>query len=311
MPNPLRIAFAGTPDFCLPILQALIDGGFPPLLVLTQPDRPAGRGRGLQASAVKRFSVEHGLPVLQPANLSSQDIPAKLSDLDLDLVIVVAYGLILPTRVLTIPRHGCWNLHASLLPRWRGAAPVQRAIEAGDERSGVCIMQMEAGLDTGPVFACKATALEPEETGGSLHDRLAILGAKTLMDCLDHLADGNLGEPVAQNDQLACYAKKLEKSEAHLDWSLPAQVLERRIRAFNPWPVCWTELNGERLRIWKAVIPGVKTTAMPGSVVAAGSDGIDMATGADVLRLLEVQRPGGIRMPAQQYLNAHPLAGLT
>ena len=307
MPNPLRIAFAGTPEFCLPVLDGMINGGFPPVVVLAQPDRPAGRGRGLQASAVKRFSIEHGLPVRQPENLSGEKICAELSEWDLDLMVVVAYGLILPTRVLNIPRHGCWNVHASLLPRWRGAAPIQRAIEAGDDRSGVCIMQMEAGLDTGPVFACRETVISACETGGSLHDRLAQMGAEVLLDCLEGLASGFLGSPLAQDDKLACYARKLEKSEARIDWTQAAEALERKIRAFNPWPVCWTELNGERLRIWKAEIPEITSNAAPGTVTATGPKGIDVATGLGVLRLQEVQRSGGIRMTAQQYLNAHPL----
>lgn len=307
MPNPLRIAFAGTPEFCLPVLQALIEAGFPPVVVFTQPDRPAGRGRGLQASAVKQFSIEHDLTVHQPANLSGEESTTELEELNLDLMIVVAYGLILPTRVLNIPRHGCWNVHASLLPRWRGAAPVQRAIEAGDEQSGVCIMQMEAGLDTGPVFTCRSTIIKPDETGGSLHDRLALMGAQALVDCLNQLAAGKLDSPRAQDEQRACYARKLEKSEARIDWTLPAEVLGRRVRAFNPWPVCWTELNGERLRIWKAEVPGIVANSPPGSVVATGPDGIDMATGLGILRLKELQRPGGIRMTAGQYLNAHPL----
>lgn len=308
MPTSLRIAFAGTPEFCLPALQALVDAGLPPVLVLTQPDRPAGRGRGLQASAVKKFSAEHGLPVLQPEKLSGEDIRSELSQCDLDLMIVIAYGLILPSRVLAIPRLGCWNVHASLLPRWRGAAPIQRAIEAGDELSGVCIMQMEAGLDTGPVYACKSTPVSPDETGGSLHDRLAELGATVLLDCLHRLVAGTLGQAHAQQEQHASYARKLDKSEACIDWSLPAEVIERRIRAFNPWPVCWTEMNGERLRIWSSCIPGAHTTAAPGTRVAAGPEGIDIATGSGVLRLLEVQRPGRIRMTVRQYLNAHPLA---
>ena len=306
----LNIAFAGTPGFAVPALEAMDANGFAPLLVLTRPDRPAGRGRSLQPSAVKHSASAHGIKVLQPEHLSGEVILGELEKLQLDLMVVVAYGLILPVSVLSLPRYGCWNIHASLLPRWRGAAPVQRAIEAGDANSGVCIMQMEAGLDTGPVLQRVETDIRAAETGGSLHDRLARMGALALLDCLEKLNAGRPAAPVEQDDDLASYARKLNKSEAKIDWQQPATVLERRVRAFNPWPVCWCEIDGERLRIWSAEAAGNDNTGnagmgKPGSVTAAGPGGIEVATSDGLLRLLEVQRAGGKRMSAAQYLNAH------
>ena len=303
----LRIAFAGTPDFSVPALEAMVKHGYPPVIALTQPDRPAGRGRTLQASAVKACANMHGIQILQPAKLTGEEIHAELSALHLDLMIVVAYGLILPRSVLAIPRYGCWNIHASLLPRWRGAAPIQRAIEAGDSRSGVSIMQMAAGLDTGPVFLQAETKIDNSDTGGSLHDRLSAMGATALLDCLDELDAGNMPEPVAQNDKLATYASKLNKAEAKLDWQLAAAILERRVRAFNPWPVCWSELDGQRLRIWRAKAISAATGSPVGTVASAGPEGIDVSTSDGFLRLLEVQAAGGRRMPVAEFLNAHTI----
>ena len=304
---PLRIAFAGTPEFAATPLASMIKGGFDPLVVLTQPDRPAGRGRSLQASPVKQCAHDAGIPVLQPERLSGEEIQSDLRAFKLDLVVVVAYGLILPEAVLKIPRYGCWNIHASLLPRWRGAAPIQRAIEAGDEKSGVCIMQMAAGLDTGPVYLCTETDLATDETGGSLHDRLADMGAVALLECLELLRDGNMPEPVAQDNEQSTYAPKLDKAEAQIDWQKPAVEIERRVRAFNPWPVCWCEIDGQRLRVWAARVVDVETSAAPGTIVAAGPGGIEVATSEAHLALLEVQRAGGKRMPVGQFLNAHPV----
>jgi methionyl-tRNA formyltransferase len=303
----LRIAFAGTPDFAVPALEGMISGGFQPLVVLTQPDRKAGRGRRLRVGPVKEFALQAGIRVLQPERLSDAEIQTELQSLQLDLMIVVAYGLILPKTVLAIPKYGCWNIHASLLPRWRGAAPIQRAIEAGDKTSGVSIMQMAAGLDTGPVFLQADTELQPEDTGGSLHDRLAGLGTAAVLDCLDRLITGDMPEPAAQDQSLASYASKLDKSEAMIDWNTPAVELERRIRAFNPWPVCWSDLEGQRIRIWQAETLEQLNSSPVGSIIAADTAGIDINTSDGVLRLLEIQAAGGKRMPVADYLNAHPV----
>jgi len=303
----LRIAFAGTPEFAAVPLQAMLDEGHAPLVVLTQPDRPAGRGRALQASPVKHCAERAGIPVLQPRSLRDASVLADLAAWKLDLLVVVAYGLILPPGVLRTPRYGCWNIHASLLPRWRGAAPIQRAIEAGDPTTGVCIMQMAEGLDTGPVYLCRETEIAPEDTAGTLHDRLADLGAAALLECLELLESGAMPEPVGQDERRATYAAKLDKAEARLAWSAPAAEIGRRIRAFNPWPVCWSEVQGERLRIWRAEAVEMKHSFRPGTVVAAGADGIVIAAADGLVRLLEVQRAGGRRMPAAEYLKAHPL----
>jgi len=242
--------------------------------------------------------------VLQPATLREADTLQALRRYEPDLMVIVAYGLILPAEILNLPRHGCWNIHASLLPRWRGAAPIQRAIEAGDQRSGVCIMQIDEGLDTGPVLSRRETPIYPGETGGSLHDRLAEMGASALLDCIRDLARGRLPLAVPQARAGVCYARKLDKAESRIDWSEPAELLERRIRAFNPWPVAWCMVGAERTRIWNARRLRDDTGAEPGTVLAAGRDGIDVATGLGVLRLLEMQRPGKRRTDAVDYLNA-------
>ena len=306
--TPLRVLFAGTPDFAVPALQGLVDSGHPPLAVLTQPDRPAGRGRQLQSSPVKTCALENGLPVLQPGTLRDPSVRERLADFNADLLIVAAYGLILPQEILDLPRSGCWNIHASLLPRWRGAAPIQRAILAGDSETGVCIMRMEAGLDTGPVYLRRSIPIAADETGGSLHDRLAPLGAEALLECIDRLLDGSLPEPLPQEDSLATYANKLDKAEAQIDWTRPAEEIERLVRAFNPWPVAWFELQGERLRVWTAEAIGRgRALGKPGHVMAADDAGIDICAGSGGLRLREVQRPGGRRMPVADFLRARPL----
>jgi methionyl-tRNA formyltransferase len=304
-----RIVFAGTPDFAVPPLQALIDAGFKPVAVYTQPDRPSGRGRRIQASAVKHAATAAGIDVRQPRSLKEPESHEALRALEPDLLIVVAYGLILPAQVLTIPIHGCWNIHASLLPRWRGAAPIQRAIEAGDRESGVCIMQMDEGLDTGPVLKCIRVPLAKDETGGSLHDRLATAGAGALLDCVHALAAGKAPRGRPQPEEGVTYARKLDKNEARIDWSLPASTLSRKVRAFNPWPVAWCLAGGERTRIWMADHASSQLGEIPGKVLSSGREGIEVATGEGILRLLELQRAGKRRMDAFDYLNAGHLPG--
>jgi methionyl-tRNA formyltransferase len=303
-PKPsLRVLFAGTPEFALSSLQALIDEDCDIIAVLTQPDRPAGRGKQLRASPVKKLALENNLTVLQPESLKEPAWQEKLAALQPDLMVVVAYGLMVPGILLTSPQFGCWNIHASLLPRWRGAAPIQRAIEAGDEQTGVGIMQMEVSLDTGPVYHCLTTPVTPLDTAGNLHDRLAILGARALRECINMLARGELPEATTQDETLAVYASKLSKAEAELDWGQTADVLERRIRAFNPWPVSWCEIGGQRLRIWKAEVVYNVADCNPGQVLIDGQS-LLIGTAEKMLKVLELQRAGGQRMTAEQFLNA-------
>ena len=300
----LRLLFAGTPEFAVPSLRAALAGG-EVMAALTQPDRPAGRGRQPQASPIKRLALEQGMPVLQPTSLKDEAVCAQLRALQPDLLIVVAYGLILPQAVLDIPRFGVWNVHASLLPRWRGAAPIQRAIEAGDAQTGVCLMQMEKGLDTGPVLRRTATPILANDTGGSLHDRLATLGATLLHEGLQDLRATRAALPAEPQDPAqATYAHKLDKTEARLDWHQPAAQLARKVRAFSPWPVAEAVLEGERLRLHTAV--AIEGHGTPGTIIAAGRQGIDVATGEGALRLLQVQRDGGKVLAAADYLNARP-----
>ncbi len=298
-----RVAFAGTPDFAVPTLEALAGAGAEIPVVLTQPDRPAGRGRRLTPPPVKRRALELGLRVAQPERLDGAAFPA--AGAPPDLLVVVAYGLLLPGSALGWPRRGCINVHASLLPRWRGAAPIQRALLAGDAETGVSIMAMERGLDTGPVYARAALSIEPADTAGSLHDRLAALGARLLVATLPGVLDGSrIPEP--QDASLATYAAKLDKAEARVDWRESAAVLARRVRAYNPWPVAFAELaDGRRLRILRA--EALEGTGPPGRVLASGRAGIDVAAGAGVLRLHEVQPAGGRPMAAAAYLAAHTL----
>ncbi|MFZ7096695.1 methionyl-tRNA formyltransferase [Luteimonas dalianensis] len=299
----MRIVFAGTPGFAVPSLRAAASRG-EVVAVYTQPDRPAGRGRQVAFSPVKTEALERGIEVLQPATLRSAQAQEQLRALEPDLLVVVAYGLILPRAVLEIPRFGCWNVHASLLPRWRGAAPIQRAIEAGDPDTGVCLMWMAEGLDTGPVLLSQSTPIGAQETAGELHDRLAELGAQVLSDGLGLLRAGIRPVPRPQPEEGVTYARKLEKSEAKLDWSQPAGQLANRVRAFNPWPVAEAELAGERVRIHAASALEQAHEAAPGTVLAANRDGIDVACGEGALRLLQVQRPGGKAIAAADYLNA-------
>ncbi len=299
----MRIVFAGTPEFAVSSLRAAARH-HEVVAVYTQPDRPAGRGRGLAASPVKLEAVARGIPVFQPESLKDEAAQQQLRALQPDLMVVVAYGLILPKAVLAIPTHGCWNVHASLLPRWRGAAPIQRAIQAGDDTSGVCLMQMEAGLDTGPVLLQQSLPIAGTDTGGQLHDKLAELGAQVLSDGLGLLRAGL--KPIAQPQPAegVTYAHKLDKAEARLDWRGEAEVLARTVRAFNPWPVAEAQLGGERVRIHGAVALADNGGAAPGTVIAASRDGIDVACGQGALRLRVLQREGGKAITAADYLNA-------
>lgn len=305
----MRVVFAGSPDFSVPVLQAVLDSGHEVVAVYSQPDRPSGRGRKLRSGPVKQLAEDNGIPVHQPVTLKDAEAQTVLAALQPDLMVVVAYGLLLPQAVLDIPRRGCVNLHASILPRWRGAAPIQRAILAGDHESGVCLMQMEAGLDSGPVLAEVRTPIAADETGGSLHDRLGQLAADLLAKHLDDLAGGQL-QPVIQDESQLTYAHKLDKGEASIDWQQDAAVIERQVRAFNPWPVAQAQYQDKCLRIWRAeAIDCVVGT--PGAVVAAGKQGIDVACGRGCLRLLEIQLPGGKRLDAAAFLNARNVAGVT
>jgi methionyl-tRNA formyltransferase len=311
MTDRLRIVFAGTPDFAVPPLEALLASGHDVIAVYTQPDRPAGRGRKLVASPVKQAAELAGIPVYQPATLREDDVVNALAGLNPDLMVVVAYGLLLPRRVLEIPRLGCINIHASLLPRWRGAAPIQRAVLAGDDRTGVAIMRMEAGLDTGPVYLARETEIGPRQTSGELHDRLSALGAEALIAALPGIADGTL-QPQVQDGSAATYAHKIEKAEGRIDWQRPAGEIGRQVRAFNPWPVAFTTLDGETLRIWDAE-PVAATSGgatPPGKVVGAAKEGIDVATGDGVLRIKTMQLAGKRAMSAADFLNARKLTGV-
>ncbi|MBM5456305.1 methionyl-tRNA formyltransferase [Pseudomonas sp. P66] len=286
----MRIVFAGTPEFAAEHLKALIDSPYDVVAVYTQPDRPAGRGQKLMPSAVKQLAVDNGIQVLQPPTLRNANAQAELAALAPDLLVVVAYGLILPQAVLDIPRLGCINSHASLLPRWRGAAPIQRAVEAGDSESGVTVMRMEAGLDTGPMLLKVTTPISASDTGGSLHDRLAQMGPPAVLEAIAGLAAGTL-EGEIQDDSLATYAHKLNKDEARLDWRRPAVELERLIRAFNPWPICHSSLNGEAVKVLAASLS--TDSGKPGEILAASKDGLIVACGEQSLCLTRLQLPGG------------------
>ena len=307
MSEHVRVAFAGTPDFAVPSLRACLSAaGIEVVAVYTQPDRPAGRGRKLTASAVKQVAQQAGIPIEQPESLRANPARTRLAAYRPDLLVVVAYGLILPKSVLAIPTHGCWNVHASLLPRWRGAAPIQRAILAGDTETGVGLMLMEAGLDTGPVFNERRTPIEADDTGGTLHDRLALLGSELLAEGLARLVRRDRIDAAPQTSEGVTYAHKLDKAEARLDWSDGAQALARKVRAFDPWPVAETELAGERLRVWSALALDATSESTPGTLLAASAAGVDIATERATLRILEIQREGGRRMAVRDWLNARP-----
>ena len=320
MKSRLRIVFAGTPEFSVPALDALHSAGHDIVAVYAQPDRPAGRGRTLGTGPVKRRALELGLPVEQPPSLKAEDAVSVLASFAPDLVVVVAYGLILPQAVLDLPRLGCVNIHASLLPRWRGAAPIQRAILAGDTRTGVTIMKMDAGLDTGPMLLIREAGIATNETAGKLHDRLAVLGAEAVVEAVAGLAAGSL-LPVPQPANGATYAAKIRKEEALIDWACPAAAIARQVRAFNPWPVAETRWQGRQLRIWEArplveasATPASGTTGgqcAPGQVIAAGPGRLLVSAGDGLLEIDRLQLAGRNAMPAAEFLNANPLAGET
>ncbi|MCG7936480.1 MAG: methionyl-tRNA formyltransferase [Candidatus Thiodiazotropha taylori] len=309
MAQPLKIIFAGTPDFAASALQALLTTEHHVVAVYTQPDRPAGRGRKVQFSPVKQLAVEHDLEVFQPKTLKDPQAQQILAQHQADLMVVVAYGLLLPQAVLDTPRLGCINIHASLLPRWRGAAPIQRAILAGDETSGVTIMQMEAGLDTGPMLSIRSTPIDAKETGGSLHDRLAELGSAALIEVLPGLSEGSV-EAIPQDDSQANYASKLDKEEARIDWSQSAVQIDRQVRAFNPWPVAHCLYGDKVMRVWNSEVVSADGSASPGQVVATAKTGFDVATGEGVLRISQLQMPGKRAMSAGDFLNAHNMDGV-
>jgi methionyl-tRNA formyltransferase len=305
----LNIVYAGTPEFAATALEALLQAGHHISAVYTQPDRPAGRGRKLKASPVKELALAHGIEVRQPETLKDAATQQALSELKPDVMIVAAYGLLLPAAVLAIPRLGCLNIHASLLPRWRGAAPIQRAILEGDSETGVTIMQMDVGLDTGDMLYKITTPITAEDNAQRLHDRLAELGAQAIVEALVALQAGTL-TPQPQDDALANYAKKLNKAEAEIDWQLPAAGLARQVAAFNPWPVTQTRLEDTVLRIWEAEALPDNRQCQPGQVIAASKQGIDVACGEGTLRLHRLQLPGGKPLSAAEFLNARTLDGV-
>ena len=304
--RPLRLIFAGTPEFAVPCFKACVASNADVVAVYTQPDRPAGRGRKLSPSPVKQAALAAGIAVEQPESLKSVEARQALANYQPDLLVVVAYGLILSRKVLATPRVGCWNVHASLLPRWRGAAPIQRAVLAGDSESGVDLMQMEAGLDTGPVLLQRRTPIAVNETAGSLHDRLSALGAEVLAEGLRRTLAGEALVATPQAENGVVYAHKLDKAEARLDLARSSIELERQVRAFDPWPVAEAELAGEPLRIWGARAIDEDHQTPPGHIVRASRDGIDLACGQGVLRITALQRAGGKRITAADYLNARP-----
>ena len=302
--QPLRIIFAGTPDFAATALSALIESKHQIIAIYTQPDRPAGRGRKLHASPVKEVALNNNIPVLQPDNLKNTVAQDELRSFQADVMIVAAYGLILPQAVLDAPRFGCLNIHASLLPRWRGAAPIQRAIAAGDKESGITIMQMNAGLDTGDILQLSSCPIKETDTGGSLHDRLAEIGAISILEVLEKINSNKL-KPAPQDDSLATYAHKLNKEEALINWQHSASEIERMVRAFNPWPVAFTYLNGKTLRIWQAQAIDSNTNEKSGTVISCDKNGIDISCGEGVLRLLKLQPSGSKAMDVTSFMNGH------
>jgi methionyl-tRNA formyltransferase len=299
----MRIIFAGTPDFSVPTLQALIDSEHEVVAVYTQPDRPSGRGQQLHQSPVKELALKHNIDVQQPVSLRNDDALQVIKTYNADVMVVIAYGLIIPKNILTVPAYGCINVHASLLPKWRGAAPIQRAIQAGDANTGVTIMQMDVGLDTGDILLKTELEISPQETGGSLHDKLSTLGPQSLMLVLAQLQAGKLS-PQSQDDGQSSYAKKIAKAEGQINWQQSAAEIDCHIRAFNPWPVAYTQVNNETMRVWQAQVLVQESSQAPGTVLNASKQGVDIATGAGVLRLLEIQLPGARRMAIADVINS-------
>ena len=301
--NKLKLIFAGTPDFAARHLAALLSSDHEVVAVYTQPDKPAGRGQKLTASPVKELALAHDLPVYQPASLRKEEAQTELAALGADLMVVVAYGLILPKAVLDTPRLGCLNVHGSLLPRWRGAAPIQRAIWAGDAETGVTIMQMDVGLDTGAMIRKVSCPIAADETSASLYDKLAELGPQALVDTINAMAAGETAAE-AQDDALANYAEKLSKEEARIDWAMEAVAIERCIRAFNPWPISWFEVAEQTIKVWQAEVIDSDHGQSAGTLLKADKQGIDIATGKGVLRLLTLQPPGKKAMSVSDLLNS-------
>lgn len=298
----MRLVFAGTPDFAATALEALLNTHHTLVGVYSQPDRPAGRGRKLQPSPVKQVALEHGIPVFQPESLKAPEAQQQLASLEPDVMIVAAYGLILPEAVLNIPRYGCLNIHASLLPRWRGAAPIHRALAAGDAETGITIMQMDKGLDTGDMLLKTVTPIAADDTGGSLHDRLAVVGGEAIVEALAQLESGKLHGQAQDNEQ-ACYAHKLSKEEGHIDWTRSAASIERLVRAFNPWPGTYADLDKHRLRIHQAQALAEQSQKAAGTVVRRERDGIDVACGTGILRITRLQLPGSRAQSVNDLIN--------
>ncbi|MCG9680441.1 methionyl-tRNA formyltransferase [Vibrio sp. Isolate24] len=303
MSKPLKIVFAGTPDFAARHLAALLSSEHEVIAVYTQPDRPAGRGKKLTASPVKNIALEHDIPVYQPENFKSDEAKQELVDLNMDLMVVVAYGLLLPQAVLDTPKLGCINVHGSILPRWRGAAPIQRSIWAGDQETGVTIMQMDIGLDTGDMLKIATLPIEATDTSASMYEKLAELGPQALVECLADIADGK-ASPEKQDDELANYAKKLSKEEARINWGDDAEHIERCVRAFNPWPMSHFEAADNSIKVWQSRVDVQTTTEAPGTILQADKTGIYIATGKHVLVLEQLQVPGKKAMPVQDILNS-------
>lgn len=299
----LKVIFAGTPEFAVPALDALLQSQHQICAVYTQPDRPAGRGQKLTASPIKQLAMQHDIPVYQPQALRDKDAQQQLRNLQADVMVVVGYGMILPKEVLEIPRYGCINIHPSLLPRWRGATPIQSAIIAGDTVTGVTIMQMDEGMDSGPILKQIDYPIATTATSGDLHQQLAALGAKVLLEVLDLLTKNNL-QPQKQDATRATYTKKIDKAAAKIDWHLTAMEVDRRIRAYNPWPVAYTQFKENVIRIWRSTPIIEKNTAKAGEILLINKAGIDIATGNGILRILELQLPGGKILNVANFLNA-------
>lgn len=301
MTTPLKVIFAGTPDFAAKHLSALLESEHEVIAVYTQPDRPAGRGKKLTASPVKVLAEENAIPVYQPQLLKAPEAQEELALLNADLMVVVAYGLILPIAVLNAPKLGCINVHGSILPKWRGAAPIQRAIWAGDAETGVTIMQMDEGLDTGDMLHIATLPITPEDTSATLYDKLAELGPKALVEVVDNFESYR---PTKQDDSMATYAKKLSKEEALINWADNAKQIERNIRAFNPWPVAWMKVEDQNVKVWSATVVTLDKEVKPGTIVSANKEGITIATGRDALCITTLQIPGKKALPASDVINA-------